>query len=93
MENVKETISDSDMQKLASYHIEMTDAGAKIYDNSYEACEYFETAMDYYNQGRYELGNSAIEQSNSKIKQHDYWVIVNNEYSAKVDALRSKIKS
>lgn len=69
------------------YYIGLNDAGSnKAYD-SFEACEGLESVCRLSSLGDYTTAQSYLEQANEKIRSHDYWTEVYNDYVAKIKAL------
>ncbi len=56
---------------LIYIYIDSLDALIEVTNNMYEACEYFESASRYYNIDNYDMGGSAIDGMNEKIRDHD----------------------
>ena len=77
-------ISDDDEPILLLYR-EAIDEEINIYNNIYEACEYFESAARYYDKYfntdvayddmSFDIGTAEIENMNEKIKAHDEAVV------------------
>jgi len=73
-----ELISSGIQDKLIEIYIKSLDTNIEITDNMFEACEYFESASNYYYQyfslnidSGWEMGNREIEMMNKKIQAHD----------------------
>jgi len=56
---------------LIDLYIEELNEQIKIAENSYEACEHFESAARHYSNNDYEEGNAEIEEVNKKIELRD----------------------
>ena len=75
-----------------AYSFDATDEGAdKSYWAMYEACEYFESASNYYNKERYDTGDSELKSGNEKILKHDGLIKTYNSYLAKIEVLEGNI--
>ena len=77
--------------ELINAYINVIDSLIKINWAKYEACEYFESASNYYNRNNWVTGNAVLEDANSKIEYHDSLIVKNNEYVARLDLLNEII--
>lgn len=78
--------TDENYAVLLGYLIKMNEAGSILQTNMYEACEYFESAANYYRVGDKAGGDSSINRMNDKIRSHDNQVTIYNDYLAKSEA-------
>ncbi len=85
-ENAKEKY-----KELVSYYIKASDVAIDINWAMYEACEYYESANDFYYRGFYDMGTAELEKGNEKIKKHDSLIKTYNSYISKIEVLEEKI--
>ena len=78
-------------KELIDYYIKASNSGIDINWAMYEACEYFESACNYYSQGIYETGDSELETGNEKIALHDGLIKDYNKYISKIEVLEESI--
>lgn len=78
-------------KELIGYYIKVSNQAIEINWAMYEACEYFESASNYYWQEFYESGDSELEIGNEKITLHDSLVRDYNKYISKIEMLEEKI--
>ncbi len=77
--------------ELLGYYVEYYKQTININWAMYEACEYFESASNYYSQGIYTTGDSELESGNEKIVLHDGLIVPFNELFAKITVLEDKM--
>ena len=83
-------IAEEEYKELISYHLKALDHAIEINWAMYEACEYFESASNYYDQELYETGDAELEIGNEKIDIHDSLIVSYNRYISKIDMLEEK---
>ncbi len=96
-EQANKTAKDN-YKELIDHYIKAADIAIDINWAMYEACEYFESACNYYYQynlegddALYELGTSELETGNEKILKHDSLVKTYNSYLSKIEVLEENI--
>jgi len=85
-----ETAQEEYEEKIKLY-IKASDIAINMNYAIYEACEYLETASDYYLNNNFENGDKAIEKANEKIKLRDSYVKEYNDYLSKLEILEENI--
>ncbi len=89
-EESKET-ADNKYIKLIDYYVKASDIVIDINWAMYEACEYFESASDFYSRELYETGDSELEKGNKKIIKHDSLIKEYNSYISKIEVLEESV--
>ncbi len=75
--------------KLIYIYIDTLDASIEVANNMFEACEYFESAVRYYDINDYDMGGSEIDGMNEKIRAHDKAV---EEYNNLLEEFRVELE-
>lgn len=92
VQEVREVIAEMDSEEeLFLIYKNMLQEEVKIYNNLYEACEYFESSARCYNNNDYDCGGTNIDGHNEKIRAHDDAVNKYNEYFAEYNVLLRKL--
>jgi len=86
-EEAKRYASTNETLRLAELYVNFTELGAKLDSEMHQACEYFSSACNSYDQGFWETGNTQIEEMNEHIREHDKLVTTYNDYLSKIRAL------
>ncbi len=71
-------------QNLIDWYGKLADAGINVAVANFEACENLESACRLYQQGNRELASQYLEAANEKIKTHDFWAGIFNQYLAEI---------
>lgn len=82
-----EELNITELQKVITYYIGLNDVGSNVEYAIFEACEGLESMCRLASLGDYTTAQNYLEQTNEKIKSHDYWVEIYNEYVAKIKTL------
>ena len=89
-EEAKKTAG-SKYKELIGYYIKTSNAAIDMNWATYEACEYYESASSYYNQGLYDVGDEQLSEGNKKIVKRDSLVKIHNTYYSKIEVLGENI--
>jgi len=91
----EEYATDDKYAELSREYVNLSELGADLMYDMYEACEYFEASMQnyiyYYDsdyESYYEIANAELESMNEKIRSHDNTVNLYNKCLGRITALK-----